>query len=540
MSVATPDSKRKPVRPLNRWGTGSLSVLQIIFLTIIVIVINYLSLSHYARVDLSRTADYSLSSSTKRYLGSEAIKGRSHPVRWIMAYRRTSPFYERVRALAEEYRRLSDGKITLEIVDPLRSPDRMQEINAAYGLTLVRDLIVIDARNDQSAVSTEDANKVRTLNPHIKIIVADDMAVYSASEGKRKVSGFQAEDVLTARLVESIEGHPRKMALLSDKSRIDDADPRSPGKSLANILRFQNVEITPTQLSGLAHLPDDVAGVMIIAPKYDFSDSEIAVLENYWNKPRSAILVMIAGGQVPPRLRAFLRGNGVTARNDRVITRSKDAVVTRARGIFTDGINFTRDLANQSTELGGASSSLDVREGAEDLQNRKIFAMGVIRVLDGFWGETKFGNGDETFDEREDNPAPLYLAACVTRGAESDDRFAADTSRMIVVSNTDFLSPVNHSAENLDFLASSTNWLVGRESLAGIGSRDLGIYKLPLLDAQGESFLYSRVFRPDWRFCLELTPGLTAHALHCFHIPIGDRDRNELRTGNMAVAPGEF
>lgn len=484
MSVAVPDSKRKPVRPLNRWGTGSLSVLQIIFLTIIVIVINYLSLSHYARVDLSRTADYSLSSSTKRYLGSEAIKGRSHPVRWIMAYRRTSPFYERVRALAEEYRRLSDGKITLEIVDPLRSPDRMQEINAAYGLTLVRDLIVIDARNDQSAVSTEDANKVRTLNPHIKIIVADDMAVYSASEGKRKVSGFQAEDVLTARLVESIEGHPRKMALLSDKSRIDDADPRSPGKSLANILRFQNVEITPTQLSGLSHLPDDVAGVMIIAPKYDFSDSEIAVLENYWNKPRSAILVMIAGGQVPPRLRAFLRGNGITARNDRVITRSKDAVVTRARGIFTDGINFTRDLANQSTELGGASSSLDVREGAEDLQNRKIFAMGVIRVLDGFWGETKFGNGDETFDEREDNPAPLYLAACVTRGAESDDRFAADTSRMIVVSNTDFLSPVNHSAENLDFLASSTNWLVGRESLAGIGSRDLGIYKLPLLDAQ--------------------------------------------------------
>jgi len=484
MSVVAPDSKRKPVRPLNRWGTGSLSVLQIIFLAIIVIVVNYLALSHYARVDLSRTADYSLSSSTKHYLSADAIKARSKPIKWIMAYRRTSSFYERVRALAEEYQRLSDGKITLEIVDPLRSPDRMQEINAAYGLTLVRDLIVIDARNDQSAVTTEDSNKNRTLNPHIKIITADDMVVYSASDGKRKVSGFQAEDVLTARLVESIEGHPRKMALLSDKSRIDEADPRSPGKALANILRFQNVEITPTQLSGLAHLPDDVAGVMIIAPKYDFSDEEIAVLENYWNKPRAAILVMIAGGQVPPKLRAFLRGNGITARNDRVITRSKDAVVTRARGVFTDGINFTRDLANQSTELGGASSSLDVREGAEDLQNRKISAMGVLRVLDGYWGESKFGSGNETFDEREDNPAPLYLAACVTRGAASDDRFAADTSRMVVVANTDFLSPENHSAENLDFLASSTNWLVGRESLAGIGPRSIWIYKLPLLDAQ--------------------------------------------------------
>jgi hypothetical protein len=78
----------------------------------------------------------------------------------------------------------------------------------------------------------------------------------------------------------------------------------------------------------------------------------------------------------------------------------------------------------------------------------------------------------------------LFLAACVTRGAESDDRFAADTSRMSVISNMDFLQPKYQSAENLDFLASSVNWLVGREALAGIGPRSLGTYKLPLLDAQ--------------------------------------------------------
>jgi hypothetical protein len=484
MSETTPESIRKSVRPLNRWGTGLLSVLQIIFLAVIVIVLNYLAVSHYSRIDLSRSADYTLSSSTRHYLASVAIKERTIPIRWTMAYRRTSPFYERVRALAEEYARHSGGKIRLEIVDPLRSPDRMQEINAAYGLTLVRDLIVIDARNDQSAVATEDINKFRTLNPHIKIIAADDMAVYSTSEGKRKVSGLQAEDVLTARLVESIEGHPRKMALLTDKSHVDEADPRSPGKSIESILRFQNVEISPIQLSGLAHLPDDIAGVMLVAPKYDFSDSEIAVLENYWSQPRSAILVMIDGGEVPAKLRAFLRGKGITARNDRVITRRKGAVVARASGVFTKGIDFTRDLAGQSMELGGASSSLDVREGAEDLLNRRIYAMGLIRVLDGYWGETKFGKGDETYDEREDSAGPLYLAACVTRGAQSDDRFSADTSRMIVISNTDFLSPENHSAENLDFFASSTNWLVGREALAGIGPRSLGTYKLPLLDAQ--------------------------------------------------------
>ena len=78
----------------------------------------------------------------------------------------------------------------------------------------------------------------------------------------------------------------------------------------------------------------------------------------------------------------------------------------------------------------------------------------------------------------------LFLAAGVTRGAANDDRFAADTSRMVVVSNTDFLDPSRQRAENIDFLASSVNWLVGRQSLAGIGPRSLGIYKLPILDAQ--------------------------------------------------------
>jgi hypothetical protein len=55
---------------------------------------------------------------------------------------------------------------------------------------------------------------------------------------------------------------------------------------------------------------------------------------------------------------------------------------------------------------------------------------------------------------------------------------------MVVVANTDFLNPEQQRAENIDFLASSVNWLMNRQSLAGIGPRSLGTYKMPLLDAQ--------------------------------------------------------
>lgn len=478
------EATNKPARQLNRWRLGSLSAFQTLLLAFVVICANYLAFHHYQRFDLSRDTDYSLSSATSRYLASDAVQKHPQTVKWIMAYRRSSPFYERVRALAEEYAKQSNGRVTLEVVDPIRSPDRMSEIVAAYGITLVRDLILIDARTDDKAPVIENADKTRSFHPNVKVAVADDMAVFSTSEGKRKISAFRGEDVLTARLVEAIEGKPRRMALIVDKSRIGEDDASSPRRILTDTLRFQNIELEEIQMAGLEKIPDHFEGVILAAPKYDLSTNEIAVLENYWNRPRSAILTLIKDGETPPNIRAFLRAKGVTPRKDRIITRQKSNLVTTARGSFTKGISFTADLAGQATEFGGASSSLEVREGAADLLTKRILPMGLIEVAPGFWGEARFGGGKESFDEREDSAAPLYLAASVTRGAESDDRFAAASSRMIVISNTDFLSPIHQRAENLDFLASSVNWLVGRESLAGIGPRALGTYKLPLLEAQ--------------------------------------------------------
>ena len=377
--------KNPPSRP-NRLGIGAMAVVQTILLLVVVVGLNYLSNHHYLRKDLSRSTDYSLSSSTERYLKGPALRDRTKPVRMIMAYRRTSPFYERVRALLEEYGRLSDGRLTVEVVDPLRSPDRMQEITAAYGLTLVRDLVIIDARTDQSAVTNEDAEKVRALNPNIRIVAADDVPVYSTVDGKRKVIGFQGEDMLTSRLVEAIEGKPKKMALIADKSRVDEGDATAPHKSLENILRLQNVEFEPLQIAGLTDIPDDVSAVLLIAPKYDFTDDELAVLERYWMKPKSAMLVMVDEGEAPPKLRGFLRANGISVHKDRLVCSGKDGLITRARGVFTRGVDFTRDLAGLGCEFGGASSSLEVREGDQSLLDRNVFPMGLIQAQEGYWG----------------------------------------------------------------------------------------------------------------------------------------------------------
>jgi hypothetical protein len=502
MSDPSSEPKPKAARPLNRWGVGTISALQIVFLAGFLIALNFLSARHYSRADLSREANYTLSAKTRNYLQSKDLAEHSEPVKWIMAFRRSSPFYERVRALAEEYARLSNGKIVLEVVDPLRSSDRTQEVTAAYGLPLTRDLLIIDARTDQSPVSTEqakakpeldinDGTEIKTeriLNPHIKVIVADDMNVYSTimikESSVRKITGFQGEDILTARLVEALEGRSRKMFFLADKSQVDVQNEDSPLTSLVTTLAFQNVEMKGISLSGLEEIPADAEAVALVAPKYDVTDAELAVLESYWNRPRSAFLILLRAGDTPPKLRTFLRSKGVTPRRDRVIAQLKDRIDTTARGSFAYQVDFMKDLAGQGTVLEGATSSLEVREGAEDLMNKQINPVGLIQAEPAFWGETKFGEKDIRFDEKEDHRGPLDLAAGVTRGAANNDKFAGETSRMIVIANTDFLDPDKQRAENIDFLASSVNWLMDRQSLAGIGPRTLGTYKLPILEAQ--------------------------------------------------------
>jgi len=484
MSKASPKPPKKPAQSLNRWRISVLSVLQVVLLMTILLTINYLSIHHFYRYDASRDLDYTLSSSTRKYLASPAIQSREKPIRLILAYRRSSPFYERVRALAEEYTRLSNEKISLTLVDPLRDPDRMQEINAAYNITLIRDLLILDARSDNSAVTTESKDRVKTLNPFIKIVPAEQMITFSSTSGERKVSGFQGEDKLTASLVESIEGQPRKMALIADKSRIGTRETNKSRATLEDILRFQNIEVQELKIAEITAIPDNIDGVLLVAPKYDFTESEIKMLDAYWNRPRSAVMVLIDQDGVPAQLRAFLRNYGVTAQNDRVVSIGKKGLTTIAMAEFTEGTPFTADLARQSTEFGGASSSLVIREGAEDLLNRKIFPVGLLQASPGFYGESNFGTGKEAFDDREDHAPPIHLAASVTRGAQADDRFAAETSRMVIISNTDFLDPAYHRAENLDFLASSANWLIGRESLTGTSPRALTTYKLPLLKSQ--------------------------------------------------------
>lgn len=476
------DQESQPTRRNSRrGGIGFLSLLQVAFVVCIFFALNFLSSQHNRPIDLSDNLGFTLADSTHRYLGSEAVRDREAPIDLIVVFRADSPFYDRIRPLAEEYARLSGGKIRLRLVDPIRANDVAESLSAEYGLVFSQDMVIIDARAPDERAATDNKGQ----SPHIHVAKIEDMLVFETDANQqRKVRAFLGEDAMRAGLVEAIEGRRRKMWVLADKSDLTSVENEGLWTVFASNLLSQNILPERVPFAGVERVPDDIEAIAIIDAAYDFTSEEIQALEEYWSRPRAALLVTVGTHDPPRRLRAFLREQGVTPRNEQVVSMIDGLVRTSVTAGFTEGMEFTRDLWEKTTGFEGTTRALEVREGAEDLLNRRVQPFTLVQADPRFWGETHFPAETIAFDPEEDLGAPVPLAAAVLRGNATDDRTAGRVSRMIVLGNSAFMRPANVRKANLDLLASCANWLVGREALAGESARNIPRYRLPLLEPQ--------------------------------------------------------
>jgi hypothetical protein len=495
MSKTSPKPKRRPAA-LPRLAIGAVVAIQIALAIVALVAGNYLSATHHRSRDLSRLDQFTLSSWTRKLLSSDLMTGREVPVKLIVAVRKSSKHYARIRSITEEYQNISGGKLALEFVDPERDADRAFEIAETYDYIFYEDVCIVDARPQGAATPViTDPNGKRIPSPHIRFIPVSEMIVYrSEGEDDRIPVGYQDENLITSSILGALEGTPRRIYFLADKSQLQDSSVGTPWATLSDTLRRQNVQLTPIRISDLDTIPADAEGLALVAPRYDLDEREMGVLREYWRRPRAALLVILDPFYRPERLRAFLREHGVTPRDDRILTKRDGPTSAQVLANFTYGAQLNRintDLTGRPTVFEGGTSSLEVREGAEDLLNRRIFPIALIQTSAEHWGETRFTEENPSFTPGEDhgNPAkgansPLTIGAAVIRGNSTSEDTAELTSRMVVLSNSSFLHPQRLRAEQVDFLHNSSNWLLGREDLIGIGPQPLARHKLNLIPSQ--------------------------------------------------------
>lgn len=465
------------MKPISRLGIGSLSLVQLVLALVIFLSAAYLS-AHYFKVwDFSKDQDYTLSDLSEKILAKPTLSQREDPVRITVAFRKTSPYYQRVKRSVEEFVRESKGNIEAQFLDPIREPDAASRFASTFNLTLNSDLILIDARPKGSAQP----------NPNLtRSLWIDDLIIFRTDQNnQRRPVGFQIEDRLATALLSIAEGAPRKLYFLADKSPVETGSTESPWMMLADTLLRQNLILEPMNLSDTQSIPSDAEGVVLVAPSYDLEDRELAILDEYWERPSSSILAILDPKHRPTKLRAFLRRHGVTPNNDRVTGVQNGRSLNQVPAIFTSFADVNEGLSGQSTTFEGPTCSLSVRESAEDLNSQNIFPLNLLLASPSFWGETRFQEVGvlPKFDSAEDlsNKEGLPVAAAVIVGDATSDEAAAGASRMIVIANSHFLHPDRAREEQIDFVKNSVNWLIGREELVGVGPRGLRTYKLNLV-----------------------------------------------------------
>ncbi len=487
------DSSPEPTKSINRWSIRTSVALQIISLCIAVTALNFLSCRNWKPLDFSDDQNFTLSSLTNKVLSSKTVTDRTEPIRMIVAYRRSSPFSTRIRNLASTYERSAKGKIVVEYVDPLRNPNRAQEIETTYKTIFTEDKIIIDARpkNEEAAkpIAEKDKdlvnapNKNFELSAHIRFLTPETLFIYDVDKEKgRYIAGYKDEDAITSAILTAAEGKPRRIYLLADKSDLTMDGDNSPLRNLTETLYNQNIALIPLSLTSSQAIPEDADALAIIAPKYDFDDRELAMITNYWNKKKSAIFITLDPSSKLGKLKTFLRAHGITPRTDRVVSVAKNQTITSLLTNFTKGPEINAELSGQASVFEGGTTSLEVREDDEALLQQRIITMPLISTSADYWSETRYGQSPTQFDENEDTAGPITIAAAVVRGNANDEKLASETSRIVTIANTDFLKADRLREEQLDFVNSSINWLVGRSELIGVGPRALLAYKLNLTE----------------------------------------------------------
>src|SRR5437879_347884 len=216
----------------------------------------------------------------------------------------TTPNTADVQNLLTEYQYAGKGRIDVEQIDPERNLSRAKELFEKYKVVTDESLLVLDYdRRNRSVKASEMADV--------------DQSGMAVGEGPR-VTAFKGEQAITSAMIDLVEGKKKTLGYVTGHKEPALSAPTSPITLLKTFIENENIKFQELNLLDQAAIPADVNAVMIVGPKYDFSDHEMKVLRDFWYK-QGRILVLVDPAANTPRLRSFLAELGVKVNDDRLM-----------------------------------------------------------------------------------------------------------------------------------------------------------------------------------------------------------------------------
>jgi ABC-2 type transport system permease protein len=455
------ETNQRPTRSgkkIRRIRIGFNVLAQIALVLFLVAMVNSIAFKHYARWDFSRDQKYALSDKTKRFL--DTLKGK---MRITIFFPPNTPITTDVQNLLTEYQYTGKGKIDVEHIDPERNLSRAKELFDRYKVVTDEALLVIDYEGRNKTVKASEMADI-------------DQSGMAMGEGPR-VAAFKGEQAITSAMIDLVEGKKKTLGYVLGHKE----PPLSEGSAISVLKTFienENIQFKELNLLDLDAIPEEVKTIMIIGPQYDFSDREMKLLRNFWDKQGRILLVLDPAAKTP-KLDGFVNELGIKVNDDRLMvflrTGIQELALTRdVQGRFLGDSPITKRLADVRALFLGGTSSLTLEPDRVRAANIRVEPL--IQAEKGYFAETDYNTDNQAklqADAKRDNDKPLTIGAAIEKGGSADERVQLNSSRLVVVSNSTFVqdNAITQDQQGLDFISGSVNWLLSREQLIGIAPK---------------------------------------------------------------------
>ena len=238
--------------------------------------------------------------------------------------------------------------------------------------------------------------------------------------------------------------------------------PDSPISVLKTFIENENIKFQELNLFEVGAIPADMKTIMIAGPQYDFSDREMKLLRDFWNKQGRILLLARSRGQ-DAEAAAFLNELGVKVNDDRLMALVQtgiEEVALSARcawRIFSATIRSRNGWPTCARHFLAATMFAYARTRPRRGRNIQLAASGPggERLLGR--NRLQFGRPGETSGRRDKatTATPLTIAVSIEKGGSADERVQMNSSRMVVVSNATFIqdNALTQDQQALDFIS---------------------------------------------------------------------------------------
>mgnify|MGYP000002159648 CR=1 FL=1 len=438
-----------------RWKKRGMMVSLLILGAIFTVAINYLAFSLPYRWDVTQAKQHTLENSTLEYIESLKVEVK------LTAFYVGLPAKYLVDQL-NEYKRVSKGKITTEIIDPIEQIGYAAQFgNMVSGKE--RKLIVRSGNERRDIDFTEVALTEEKISNAIVRVSRDKRRVYF------------------------LTGH-EEYAITSEQNQ---------GLSyFSNLLASNNIISKPLMLGIESAIPEDCDVLIIAGPRNELTEAENALITDYLQQGGDALFLIehtVVGATGTKLSEKQLRSNPSLNNllNPWGVHVGSDIVVDLSNHIQSDvGSPATKNYLPHKAITEGLDYTFYVRpRSISVLENRrpstKLVPIVLTETKDNSWGETNRFQ-EIRFDKGLDTPGPVPISFVVLdeKDDEREDPSISDT-RIIVFTDADFLSNAYiKQYSNAQMGLNIVNWLAELDYQVIVGQEEVQVERLDLTSKQ--------------------------------------------------------